>query len=701
MILYIQGVNVLIDLGADVNAGEESEVPICLAIQSGNKEMVELVLNKGAANVQKALDLAREKCQDEIIGLLLAHIALEKSSEIVNLSGLELNRIKPTWILPSLGMYYSPPKRRFSGHRRNRSLGQMKELIMLRRRSVDVLMFAGAEGASSGATGKVEWDTGGISSGPDEPESGVHSGTNNNIPLVLLRGGMGIKNENITPPSRKVRLRHHSEMEILPSKVRKQAPKRQSLPNSQSSPILSKHPSTVSSEKQLNSGNTTPPNKPESDSENQANEKPNILLESLTPPQAPPPLIRERKKATAHLSLPVFEPTLSPIHGTPSHSLHRRNRIRVEETDSGVPLSPDDPDKQILHQSHSAESLNSTATTENNVSHTLNTAPRSRRYRERKGTVTGARVLPFINPNEYLNRHKHQQNLETQTETDSSTPAQSPPEDRTLRREFSMSPSQLFNRFRKHRRKHRERKPSSIFYTPRSSSPIAVVYPRTEFDGSSAGDSSEFSLSKNSNQESKSADELENSTMDDDTFTTPKSQSNSRIITSAASLSAVSQKLQKLRPIKRRQATERTPSSSSSSVLTTPSTSASTSRRASVDNVFLSPLNYRQSRDEVDFGAYEAIPEESVTSEVSVMNTKLVRMVDLSSNILTTLVDLAEAPGHEFVAQQMAEVYKLDLKQNQLDSLPRILMKVSKFIVNSSCLYKCDKLLIHSQAFVT
>ena len=689
----MQGVNVLIDLGADVNAGEESEVPICLAIQSGNKEMVELVLNKGAANIQKALDLAREKRQDEIIGLLLAHIALEKSSEIVNLSGLELDRIKPTWILPSLGMYYSPPKRRFSGHRRNRSLGQMKELIMLRRRSVDVLpmtMFAGTEGASGGgaATGKAEWDTGGISSGMDEPESGVHSGTTNNIPLVPLRGGMGIRNENITPPSRKARLRHrhHSEMEILPSKVIKQAPQRQGLPNSQSSPILSKHPLTVSSEKQSNSGNTTPPNKPESDSENQANEKPNILMESITPPQAPPPLIRERKQGTAHLSLPVFEPTLSPIHGTPSHSLHRR-RVSVEETDSGVPLSPDDPDKQIMQQSYSAESLNSTATAENNVSLTLNTTPRSRRYRERKGTVTGARVLPFINPNEYLNRHKQQQqqNLETRTESDISTPAQSPPEDRTLRREFPMSPTQLFNRLRKHRRKRRERKPSSIFYTPRSSSPIAIVYPRMEFDGSSAGDSSEFSFSKNSNRESKSADELENSTMDDDAFTTPKSQkSSSKIITSAASLSAVSQKLQKLRPTKRRQATERTPSSSSSSVLTTPSTSATSSRRASVDNVFLSHLNYRQSRDEVDFGAYEAIPEESVTSEVSIMNPKLVRMVDLSSNILTTLVDLAESPGHQFVAQQMAEVCKLDLKQNQLDSLPRILMKVSKFIINYS-----------------
>ena len=666
--------NVLIELGADVNAGEESEVPICLAIQSGNKEMVELLLNKGAANIQKALDLAREKRQDEIIGLLLAHIALEKSSEVVNLSGLELDRIKPTWILPSLGMYYSPPKRRFSGHRRNRSLGQMKELIMLRRRSVDVLpmmMYAGMEGISGGAAGKAESDTGGMSSGADEPESGVHSG--NKVPHMPSRTGIGIRNENITPPSRKARLRHHSEVEILPFKMRKQVPNRQGLPNSQSSPILSKHPLAVSSDKQSNSGNSTPPNKPESDSENQANMKPDIVPELVTPPQAPP---RERKKGTAHLSLPVFEPTLSPIHGTPSHSLRRRNKVSLEDIDSGVPLSPDDPHKQFMQQSHSTESLNSAATAEN-VSHTL-TTPRSRRYRERKGTVTGARVLPFINPNEYLNRHKQQQNLEAQTETDTSSPAQSPPEDRTLRKEFSMSPSQLFNRFRKHRRKHRQRKPSSVFYTPRSESPIAVVYPRTDIEGSSASDSNEFSFSKLSNRESKSADELENSTVDDDIFTTPKSQNSSRIITSAASLSAVSQKLQKLRPTKRRQATERTPSSSSSSVLTTPSTSASNSRRASIDNVFLSPLNYRQSREEVDFGAYEAIPEESVTSEVSVMNTKLVRMVDLSSNILTTLADLAEALGHEFVAQQMAEVYKLDLKQNQLDSLPRILMKVSE-----------------------
>ena len=665
----------LIELGADVNAGEESEVPICLAIQSGNKEMVELLLNKGATNIQKALDLAREKRQDEIIGLLLAHIALEKSSEVVNLSGLELDQIKPTWILPSLGMYYSPPKRRFSGHRRNRSLGPMKELILMRRQSVDVLPLMMNAGMDSigGAINKAESDTGGMSSGADEPDTGVHMG---NMRYMPLRGGMGTRND-VTPPSRKTRLRHHSEMEILPSKIKRQEPKRPGLPNSQSSPILSKHPLAVLSDKQAHSGYVTPPNEPDRESENQANMKLEILLDSVTPPKAQ---LRERKQGTAHLSLPVFEPTLSPIHGTPSHSLRRRDKICLEDTDSGVPLSPDDPHKQFLQQSPSSGSLNSTATAENNISQAT---PRSRRYRERKGTVTGARVLPFINPNEYLNRHKIQQNMESRTEEDTSSPiVQSPPKDGKTRKEFSMSPSQLFNRFRKHRHKRRQRKPSSVFYTPHSSSPVAIVYPRVDYDGSSASDSNEFSLSKLSTRESKSADELEYSTADDDTFMTPKSQNSSRVMTSAASLFAVSQKLQRLRPTNRRQATERTTSSSSSSILTTPSTSASNSRRASVDNAFFSPLNYRQSRDEVDFGAYQAIPEESVTSEVSVMNTKLVRMVDLSSNILTTLADLADAPGREFVAQQMAEICKLDLKQNQLDCLPRSLMKVSKWSVH-------------------
>ena len=662
----------MIELGADVNAGDEAEVPICLAVQSGKKDMVELLLQKGASNTQKALDLAREKRFDEIIGLLLAHIALEKSSEVVNLSGLELNRIQPTWILPSLGIFYSPPKRRISGHRRNRSLGQMKEILMMRRKSVDLLSL------QNSSISRVESDTGGRSSGADESDTGVH------MSLQIARSGIGIGARNeFTPPSRKSlnpRMRINSAVELLPSKVRKRSSENsvnsRKLPISQSSPILSKRQLDLSG-RLATSGSSSPQNLSDKDTNDQPQTK-SEHKEAITP--LLPPSRARKTGVVGHASLSGFEPTLSPIHGTPSHSLHRHNLVNVDETDSGVdngPVSPvDASNKEFLRPSPSDDSLSSAATVGNNGLHALNITPRSRRYRERKGTVTGARVLPFSNANEYLNRHRAQE-AEAANEG-----CPSSPERCKIRKEFSMSPSQLFKRFRKHREKRQGRKVSnSVFYTPRSGSPIAIGYPRADYEASGASDSNEYSYSKGS----KSADELEmNSFNDDDAFVTPGSQNSSRVLADGFSLSAVSQKLQRLRKKstqrlhQRRQSTstrECSPSSSSSSVMTTPCTSIPSSRRASVDGL---PSHYRQGRDEVDFGTYEAIPEESVTSEVYIMGKKLVRMVDLSSNILTTLSDLADAPGHELVVQQMAQVCKLDLKQNQLESLPRTLIKVSE-----------------------
>ena len=93
----------LVEIGADVNSGEESDTPICLAVHSNNKEMVEYLLQNGVNNVHKALSHSREKKLDEITGLLLEHIGLDRNGDVVNLSGLELKKIKPTWILPSLG----------------------------------------------------------------------------------------------------------------------------------------------------------------------------------------------------------------------------------------------------------------------------------------------------------------------------------------------------------------------------------------------------------------------------------------------------------------------------------------------------------------------------------------------------------------------------------------------------------------------
>ena len=666
----------LIELGADVNAGEESEVPICLAVQSGKKEMVELLLNKGATNIQKALELARDKQFDEVIGLLLAHIALEKSNDVVNLSGLELSHIKPTWILPSLGMYYSPPKRRVSGHRRNRSLGQMKELLLMRRRSVDVLSLTSGV---SDSLRKNEADTGGRISGMDEPESGVHTG--------LLRAGTAI---DITPPSRKSQVakrRHFSTTtEILPSKTKIVVTEKSRIPVSQSSPVLSRRRLDLSDRHSgfhSASGKTSPQN---GDSEQQ----PNVSWEVRASPSPPPlpPSSRARKIGTTrHPSLSGFEPTLSPIHGTPSHSLNRCLITGpVEEADSGVengPVSPVNPgNKQLLPPSPSNDSLSSA---DNGHAQALNHTPRSRRYRERKGTITGARVLPFSNTNDYLNRHRA---VESPNASCPSSPNESSADKSKPRREFSMSPSQVFKRFRKHRDKQRGRKVSnSVFYTPGASSPIAIVYPRMDYEDSCA-DSNEYSFNQLSAKvATKAVSDLEGSSAnDDDAFVSSGSQFNGKLVNVDNSLTKVSQKLQRLRkwsvtrqPQRRQSAgtRESSPFSSSSSVKTTPSVSVSNSRRSSVDGPQLPPLSYRQSREEVDFGTYEAIPEESITSEVSVMSTKLIKMVDLSSNVLITLSDLADAPGHELVSQQMAEVSKLDLKQNQLEYLPHGLMNVS------------------------
>lgn len=668
----------MIELGADVNAGEEAELPICLAVLSGKKEMVELLLSKGATNAQKALELAREKKLDEIIGLLLAHIALEKSSEVVNMGGLELDRIKPTWILPSLGIYYSPPKRRVSGHRRNRSLGQMKELILQRRRSVDVLSLP--SGAFDGFN-KVESETGDRSSGTDEPESGVH--------MRLARTGMGIRNE-LTPPSRnsqKAKIRHHSAIELLPSKVKSPTTAEgHNIPVSHSSPVLARHPLDLS-ERHLASDCSSLQDRSEKELRNQPHAKFEVF-ESTPPPPSPPPSSRVRKTGLmGNPSLSSFEPTLSPIHGTPSHSLARRDKIRlpVDETDSGVEYgatSPVDPNIKKLPSSRSADSLSSAATVEN-TSQILNSTPRLQRQRERKGTITGAQKLPFSNASEYLNWHRVQ-TAKSVSESCPSSPDLPSNKAGKTRKEFSMSPTQFFNRFRQHYKRRGRKASNSVFYTPRSSSPIAVVYPREDCEASSNSDSNESNFVKPLDRAAKSADELESSTIDDDAFAAPNSLISGRV--GCEDLSVVSQKLQRLRKTsntrqqQRRQSAgtrECSPSSaSSSSVLTTPSASVSNSRRSSLDGSLLPPLNYRQSREEVDFGTYEAIPEESVMSEMSVMSTKLVKIVDLSSNSLRTLSELTDQPGHEFVVQQMAEVRKLDLKQNQLSSLPKSLMKV-------------------------
>lgn len=129
--------NVLIEIGADVNFGEGGETPLCIAVKTKNKKMVESLLEHDIANVnvREALKLSWELKLDAFAGVLLEHIAVDRSRDSVNLSGLELTTLKPLWILPSLGMKTLPEPLHHRRHRKQRSLGHVKDFLV-RRKSI-------------------------------------------------------------------------------------------------------------------------------------------------------------------------------------------------------------------------------------------------------------------------------------------------------------------------------------------------------------------------------------------------------------------------------------------------------------------------------------------------------------------------------------------------------------------------------------
>lgn len=122
----------LITIGADVNYSKEDDTtdsPIYCAVQTRSKEMVKCLLEVGVEKTKQlheALKLARKHDLDHIIGLLLQVMALGKDRRL-NLSGLNLVEIKPSWILPSLGVSVDEElgkdrKKWRRSHKRNNSI---------------------------------------------------------------------------------------------------------------------------------------------------------------------------------------------------------------------------------------------------------------------------------------------------------------------------------------------------------------------------------------------------------------------------------------------------------------------------------------------------------------------------------------------------------------------------------------------------
>lgn len=106
----LKGADCLIKKGADVNAGDGVNTPLCCACKNENEEMVQFLLTQGITDIQNALKLSLEMGHANIVGLLLQYLSHDKEAGIIAFSNLNLGDLQPEWISPSLtGHKYSPP----------------------------------------------------------------------------------------------------------------------------------------------------------------------------------------------------------------------------------------------------------------------------------------------------------------------------------------------------------------------------------------------------------------------------------------------------------------------------------------------------------------------------------------------------------------------------------------------------------------
>ena len=262
--------------------------------------MVEFLLQNGVNNVHKALSIARERNLDDIIGLLLEHMTLDRNGDVVNMSGLELQTIKPKWILPSLGV----KNNLFVCHRRKRSLGLVTEALM-RRKSIDYGEELGLNAL------RRKWSVG-SSGGIDEPDLGTEGNrqSENGTPARKQSSGSSVLSDSF-------------------SSLRK--------PSAGSLGFVRSNQSSADSSsiaEQLQSSSEDLPRvgkpRPHVDSA-MATELEERLTELITPvstPSKPTP----KRKYTPAFPVGTFEPSLPTIHGTPNATLDRR----ILQEDSGM-----------------------------------------------------------------------------------------------------------------------------------------------------------------------------------------------------------------------------------------------------------------------------------------------------------------------------------------------------------------------------
>ena len=390
---------------------------------------------------------------------------------------------------------------------------------------------------------------------------------------------------------------------------------------------------------------------------------PDELMQKLIEVQTTPPKSTPRRKLATSSSLThlVFEPSLSPISGTPTHTLRRQ----ILHEDSGIEntetihavrlLSPTDHDRELFSSpDHDRELLSppgndrhrdSFDSTESVEGHSSRHTPK-RRHQHRKRMITGARQLPFSTVDYYKQRS-------------SSDRSEAPSDVPSAVENFSISPRLVFKRLSMW--KKRGRKKVSVASTDsmsRSDSPIPVVYQRGDYYFSN-----EDSLSRESTpaHSSNLVSPRSSIVAGDEIGPLPTWRSPERTDADDSRTSSGGPQRGNLSASLK----ERTPSSGSmSSSINTP---LNTSRRSSIDI----PTYFRMMRDSRDETDFEPIPEEPPTL---LTRPNLVKVLDMSSNRLGSLAALVE--GRDIVVQRLKGLQRLDLKQNCLSRLPPEMMEV-------------------------
>ncbi|XP_070559105.1 leucine-rich repeat serine/threonine-protein kinase 2-like isoform X2 [Ptychodera flava] len=93
----LEEVECLLQLGANVDAGDGTNTPLCHACTRRNKAMVKVILRQRGNSIMKALAICLQNQSYDIVGILLAHIGIEKQGGCISWNDLGLDHLEISW----------------------------------------------------------------------------------------------------------------------------------------------------------------------------------------------------------------------------------------------------------------------------------------------------------------------------------------------------------------------------------------------------------------------------------------------------------------------------------------------------------------------------------------------------------------------------------------------------------------------------